>query len=155
LLDAFVRALVPLPVSVRAIAEPIAPFPGLRVLVAEDNVINQRVIRGLLGKFGCAVVIAENGAEALDALTNQSFDLVFMDCQMPLVDGFEATRRLRLLHGTGLPVVALTAGNMDGDRQRCLAAGMDDFLAKPVRPEDLQRVISRFVKPHSAIASVG
>lgn len=156
LLDALVRALVPLPVSIRAIAEPVVPFPGLRVLVAEDNVINQRVIRGLLGKLGCAVVIADNGAVALEALTEQSFDLVFMDCQMPVVDGFEATRRLRLLHGAELPVVALTAGTMDGDRQRCLAAGMDDFLAKPVRPEDLQRVISRFVKAHvSPIASVG
>jgi len=155
LLDAMVRALVPLPASARAVVEPVVPFPGLRVLVAEDNVINQRVIRGLLGKLGCVVVVAENGAVALDALTDQSFDLVFMDCQMPVVDGFEATRRLRVLHGPELPVVALTAGNMEGDRQRCLLSGMDDFLAKPVRPEDLQRVISRFVKAPPRVASVG
>lgn len=155
LVDSLVRVLMlPAAAPPRQVAEP-APFRGARVLVAEDNTINQRVIRGLLGKLGCLVQVAENGAEALSMLEAQSFDLVFMDCQMPVVDGFEATRRLRTLYGASLPVVALTAGTMEGDRDRCLAAGMDDFLAKPVRPEELSRVLERFVRASAPDVAVG
>ena len=145
-LDAVSRALVlPLPRNEPQVPDA-APFPGLRVLVAEDNTINQRVIRGLLGKLGCVVHVAENGQEALDALERQAWDVVFMDCQMPVLDGFEATRRIRLVHGRQLPVIALTAGTMEGDKERCLEAGMTDFLAKPVRPEDLLRTLGRHAR---------
>ncbi len=155
-LDAVVQSLVmpsvvPLP---RPVDERPA-FAGVRVLVAEDNPINQRVVRGLLGKLGCTVCITDNGALALEALEAQSFDVVFMDCQMPVLDGFEATRALRARHGPGLPVVALTAGTMEGDRERCLQAGMTDFLAKPVRPEDLERVLAKLVPARGELEAVG
>lgn len=155
LTEAILRSLVlTTPVASRAV-EPAVPFPNLRVLVAEDNTINQRVIRGLLGKLGCLVTVAENGAAAITEFERQAFDLVFMDCQMPVLDGFEATRRLRAQHGVQLPIIALTAGTMEGDREKCLSAGMDDFLAKPVRPEDLQRVISRFVSTTTHVTLAG
>jgi CheY-like chemotaxis protein len=143
-LDSVSRSLVLPSARVDVAPKDEAPFPGLRVLVAEDNTINQRVIRGLLGKLGCIVHVAENGQEALDALSQKPWDVVFMDCQMPVLDGFEATRRLRAAHGSQLPVIALTAGTMEGDRERCLDAGMTDFLAKPVRPEDLVRTLGRY-----------
>jgi PAS domain S-box-containing protein len=148
LLDAVSRALevTPPPRSDARPAE-VAPFPGLRVLVAEDNTINQRVIRSLLGKLGCTVQVVGNGQEALDALTEQRWDVVFMDCQMPVLDGFEATRRIRASFGDALPVIALTAGTMGGDKERCLASGMSDFLAKPVRPEDLARTLKKYSEP--------
>jgi CheY-like chemotaxis protein len=112
-------------------------------LVAEDNVVNQRVIRGLLARFGCSVHIVENGAKALESIAQGPFDLVLMDCQMPELDGLEATRRLRAGEsGHRTPVVALTAGVMEGDRERCLAAGMDDFLSKPVRIDELERALA-------------
>ncbi|MCA2980767.1 MAG: response regulator [Myxococcaceae bacterium] len=154
-LDALARALV-LPVPQRVEVKPAepAPFPGLRVLVAEDNPINQRVIRGLLGKLGCTVQVAENGQEALDVLAGQAFDVVFMDCQMPVLDGFETTRQLRARHGPTLPVIALTAGTMGGDKERCFEAGMTDFLAKPVRPEDLLRMLGKHGHP-ATLPAVG
>lgn len=155
ILDAIARAVsLPSIPSSNSAFDTLDELSGLRVLVAEDNLINQRVIRGLLGKLGCTVVVAENGAAALAALENQPFDVVLMDCQMPVLDGFEATAKLRELHGPNLPVIALTAGTMEGDRQRCLAAGMNDFLAKPVRPEDLLRVLIRF-RDLRLVASVG
>jgi two-component system sensor histidine kinase/response regulator len=117
-----------------------------RILVAEDNPVNQMVVRGLLGKLGCSVVIANDGAKAVAAWQNDSFDLILMDCQMPDVDGFEATRRIRAIQRTPIPIIALTAGVMGGDKERCLAAGMDDFLSKPVRLEDLERVLQRLIK---------
>ncbi len=153
-LETVARALAVYAPTERAMAQEDERLHGLKVLVAEDNLINQRVIRGLLGKLGCSVFVAENGADALSALATQTFDLVLMDCQMPVLDGFEATMRLRERYGAELPVVALTAGTMEGDRQRCIAAGMSDFLAKPVRPEDLQRVLSRF-RSAREMASVG
>ncbi|MFO0595748.1 MAG: ATP-binding protein [Myxococcaceae bacterium] len=133
------RALLEAPLST-------APTPtyrqfNARILVAEDNVVNQRVVRGLLAKLGCEVVIAENGARALEAFGAGDFDLVFMDCQMPELDGFEATRRIRAIQQRHVPIVALTAGVMVEDRERCLSAGMDAFLVKPVRIEDLSRTL--------------
>jgi CheY-like chemotaxis protein len=129
------------------------PFRGVRALVAEDNPINQRVVSGLLTRLGCEVHLAENGARALEALEGKTFDVVFMDCQMPVLDGFEATRRLRERFGVRLPVVALTASTMEGDRERCLAAGMNDFLAKPVRPDDLTRMLERYAGDRLDVAS--
>ena len=118
-----------------------------RVLVAEDNPVNQRVVMGLLRKLGCEVELASDGGAAIEAFARGGFDLVFMDCQMPDVDGFEATRRIRATQHAPVPIVALTAGVMEGDRERCLAAGMDDFLSKPVRLEDLERTLARHLQP--------
>lgn len=118
------------------------PAFGARVLVAEDNPVNQRVVRGLLAKLGCEVLVVPDGARAVETSRDGRFDLIFMDCQMPVMDGYEATRRIRDRERTHTPIVALTAGVLDGDRQRCLEAGMDDFLSKPVRLEDLERVLS-------------
>lgn len=118
---------------------------GARVLVAEDNRVNQRVVRGLLERLGCEVTIVENGAAAVDTIAQRPFDLVFMDCQMPELDGFAATQRIRATQVRHVPIVALTAGVMDGERERCLAAGMDEFLKKPVRLEDLDRALDQWV----------
>ncbi len=114
-----------------------------RVLVAEDNPVNQRVVSGLLKKLGCEVELASDGSRAVEAWRQGAFDLVFMDCQMPELDGFEATRRIRATQQKHVPIVALTAGVMEGDRERCLAAGMDAFLSKPVRLEELERALAQ------------
>jgi len=119
-----------------------------RILLAEDNPVNQRVALRLLGRLGLSCALAGNGEEALAALARERFDLVLMDCQMPRMDGFEVTQRIRAderLGGRALPVVAMTANVMSGDRERCLAVGMDDYLGKPVRPEELRRVLRRWI----------
>jgi len=123
-----------------------APFAGLRVLVAEDNVVNQRLVRHILEKVGCRVDISGNGSEALTMLEGLRYEIVFMDCHMPVMDGYEATRELRKReHGTRVPVVALTANAMSDDRDRCLEAGMDDYLSKPVRKEQIVEMLERWV----------
>jgi signal transduction histidine kinase/ligand-binding sensor domain-containing protein/CheY-like chemotaxis protein len=118
----------------------------LRVLVVEDNAVNRDVARGLLEGLGCQVDVAADGAEALDAWEQTLYDVVLMDCQMPHVDGYEATRRVRAGEGSGrrTPIIGLTASAMKGDRERCLAAGMDDYLPKPVRPGDLEAILHRW-----------
>ena len=118
----------------------------LRVLLAEDNPVNQKLVLRLLEKEGHVVVVAGNGHEAITAFHRQPFDLVLMDVQMPVMDGLEAAGALRAAERAGaqrVPIVALTAHAMKGDRERCLAAGMDDYLAKPVQPGQLQAVIGR------------
>ena len=120
----------------------------LEVLVVEDNRVNQIVIRGFLGLFGCRCTVAENGVEAVRLLTApHEFDLVLMDCQMPDMDGLEATRRVRC-HETQtsghVPIIALTANAMVGDREECLSAGMDDFMSKPFRLAELETVLERW-----------
>jgi signal transduction histidine kinase/DNA-binding response OmpR family regulator len=116
-----------------------------RALVVEDNEINRRVAVRFLEKLGCRVETASNGAEAVRRVGSSNFDLVFMDCQMPEMDGFEATARIRALGGAGatVPIIALTAHAMAGDRERCLAAGMTDYLAKPLEPSALAEVVWR------------
>jgi len=121
----------------------------LRILVAEDNAINQKVAVRTLEKQGHRVVVAETGTEALDALDAQSFDLILMDVQMPEMDGLEATARLREREkatGRHLPVIAMTAHAMKGDRERCLAAGMDGYVSKPVQGNELIRAIDAVVE---------
>jgi signal transduction histidine kinase/DNA-binding response OmpR family regulator len=126
----------------------------LHILVAEDNLVNQKVAVRTLEKLGFRAQIASNGREALQALDRTSFDLVLMDCQMPEVDGFEATRRIRARErasdGARLPIVAMTANAMTGDREQCLAAGMDDYIAKPFNPQELVRIIERWTAPPHA-----
>ncbi|MBW7896604.1 MAG: response regulator [Opitutaceae bacterium] len=114
-----------------------------RILVAEDDAVNQRVIQLMLKKLGLQCVLVGHGQAAMDALLNgESFDAVIMDCQMPGMDGFETTRQVRQkLNGRPLPIIALTANAMASDREACLAAGMDDFLAKPVRMEELKQCL--------------
>ncbi len=117
------------------VGEPARSLAGVRVLVVEDNPINQRMAVRMLEKHNAVTEVADNGAAALEILGQKAFDLVLMDCQMPELDGFEATRRIRRGEaGTGdrLPIIAMTANAMKGDRERCLAAGMDDYVAKPV-----------------------
>jgi two-component system sensor histidine kinase/response regulator len=120
---------------------------GVRVLLVEDNFVNQLVVSRLLERLGASVRLASNGKEAIGVLEEESPDLVLMDCQMPVMDGFEATRELRKreVSGRRTPVVALTANAMEGDRERCFAAGMDAYLTKPVRLDDLRSAVSRLV----------
>jgi two-component system sensor histidine kinase/response regulator len=118
------------------------------VLVVEDNAVNQRVIEALLDKRGFAVECAGNGREALALLSTRRYGLVFMDCQMPEMDGYEATAAIRAGEAGGaehLAIVAMTANAMKGDRERCLAAGMDDYLSKPLRPEELDALLERWL----------
>jgi CheY-like chemotaxis protein len=121
---------------------------ALSFLVAEDNAINQRLIARLLEKRGHHVSLVQNGREALGALQKQTFDIVLMDCQMPEMDGFEATALIRekeKVSGTHLPIIALTAHAMQGDRERCLAGGMDGYVSKPLKVEELFSVIENMV----------
>ena len=118
-----------------------------RVLIVEDNFINQKVTQRHLEKMGHQADVAENGAEALDILALQRYDVIFMDCQMPVLDGYEATRRIRAGRVPNLdpsvPIIALTAYATESVRQKCFSAGMDDFVAKPIRLEDLQAALER------------
>ena len=123
------------------------PSAALRVLVAEDNAVNQRLITRLLEKRGHQAKVAGNGREAVDALTKDVFDLVLMDVQMPEMDGLAATATIRereLVSGWHQPVIALTAHAMKGDQERCLAAGMDGYLTKPIRPEELDAILEKY-----------
>jgi len=127
---------------------------GLRVLVVEDNFVNQKVAQRHIEKLGHQADVAENGAQALDLLALQRYDLIFMDCQMPVLDGYETTRRIRAGRVPNLdpamPVIAFTAFATESDRQKCFAAGMDDLVAKPVRFEDIQSVLERRMTKNDA-----
>lgn len=128
-------------------AERWEPVPGVSVLLVEDNLVNQRVAQKMLEKLGCRVVVAAHGGEALARLEAQRFDAVLMDCQMPHMDGFEATRRIRGMEGlAGLPVIALTAAAFPEDLSRCREAGMDDHLSKPVTLESLAGALRKWVQ---------
>jgi PAS domain S-box-containing protein len=124
------------------------PDSSLRVLLAEDNAVNQRLATRLLEKRGHRVMVAANGLEAMEALAKETFDLVLMDLQMPEMDGFQATTAIRekeKASGAHLPIIALTAHAMKGDRERCLAGGMDGYLAKPIRSQDLDEILNAHV----------
>src|SRR5215216_4935513 len=118
---------------------------SLRLLVAEDNAVNRQLALALLRRLGYAADVVENGREVLDALERERYDVVLMDVQMPELDGLEATRQIRERRGSSdAPrIIAMTANAMEGDRDECLAAGMDDYLAKPIRPEELSRALAR------------
>jgi two-component system sensor histidine kinase/response regulator len=130
-----------------------ARLPTLRILVAEDSVFNQQLAVGLLEKYGHSVVIARNGKEAIGAWVAQQFDVVLMDVEMPEMDGFEATAVIRTQErhkGTHIPIIAMTAHAMKGDRARCLHAGMDDYISKPIRAQEMfekLRAVAAAVQP--------
>ena len=121
----------------------------VRILLAEDNAINQEVALAILGNAGYRIDVANNGAEAVMALRDTAYDLVLMDCQMPELDGYEATRQIR--DSTSgviwpkIPIIAMTANAMIGDREKCLDAGMDDYVVKPVQTRELVEVIERWL----------
>jgi CheY-like chemotaxis protein len=118
-----------------------------RLLVVEDDRVNQRVIELLLENFGLESVIVADGTTAVEVATFEHWDAVLMDCQMPGMDGFEATRQIRArLGGRRLPIIALTANAMSGDRDACFAAGMDDFIPKPVRKDELRTCLERWIR---------
>jgi CheY-like chemotaxis protein/HPt (histidine-containing phosphotransfer) domain-containing protein len=121
-------------------------WKGTRVLVVEDNIVNQKVASLILQNFGCQVEIAANGREALQSIENSTFEMVFMDCEMPEMDGYEATAAIRMRPDKkrALPIIAVTAKATKGDRERCLEAGMDDYLTKPVRAGDFQGALERW-----------
>ena len=117
------------------------------VLVAEDNYVNQEVASEILKSIGCTVQIATNGEEAVSLFQSHSYDLIFMDCQMPVMDGFAATAEIRRLEAGDrhMPVIAMTAHAMKGDRERCLASGMDDYISKPIDPHSVRTLLRRWV----------
>jgi CheY-like chemotaxis protein len=151
--DAIVRALdrrrADAAGTVAPVVERRAVVPGaaLNILLAEDNAVNQRLATRMLEKRGHRVKVVGNGREAVDLLQQSSYDLVLMDVQMPLIDGIEATTLVREREkATGFhqPIVALTAYAVKGDQDRCLAAGMDGYLAKPIRPEELDALLHAY-----------
>jgi len=122
----------------------------LQVLLAEDTEMNRMLVRILLTRMGFEVDEAEDGQQAVDALARKRYDLVLMDCMMPVMDGYEATRILRVREAeTGqerVPVIALTASAIAGDRERCRQAGMDDYLSKPFQVDDFTAIVQRYLK---------
>jgi two-component system, sensor histidine kinase and response regulator len=130
-------------------------FAGRRILLVEDNLVNQRVAQRTLQKLGAEVTLANNGAEALERIAETAFDVVLMDCQMPVMDGFTAARRIRDREaregrGTHLPIIALSANVMSEDREHCSAAGMDAHLGKPLEPTQLADCLGRYLKGAAA-----
>ncbi len=125
---------------------PPKPAPAAaRILLAEDNVINQKVAIGLLQNIGYRADVVNNGLEVLKALESASYDLILMDCQMPELDGYETTQRIRAKNSDGPRIIAMTANAMRGESEKCLAAGMDDYLSKPVRLETLRDMVTRWM----------
>jgi signal transduction histidine kinase/DNA-binding response OmpR family regulator len=119
-------------------------LPALRILLAEDNIVNQKLALRMLTKFGLSARVVENGRDAVEAVLGGQFDLILMDCQMPEMDGYAATRAIRRAKPVGtVRIIAMTANAMEGDRDLCLAAGMDDYVSKPVKFEDLRLVLAR------------
>lgn len=124
-------------------------FDGVRVLLVEDELVNQMVCKQVLQKMGIEVTAVENGQQAIDAVFSDRFDLVLMDCQMPVMDGYAATRSIRTDEQARslprLPIIAFTAHAMRGDREACIDAGMDDYLSKPFEIVDLQNILQQWL----------
>jgi len=147
-LDLLDGQVAPVPLMSETPAPDTSPNPnGLRILLAEDNPVNQRLALRLLEKMGHRIALVSNGVDALERATQGGFDLLLMDVQMPELDGLSATRRIRQwesTHGGHVPIIAMTARAMQGDRERCLEAGMDDYLSKPIDSERLRQLVSRY-----------
>ncbi|MFT4975566.1 MAG: two-component system sensor histidine kinase/response regulator, partial [Myxococcota bacterium] len=150
LYDVLCAVLLGLPQRAPAVLRPRRDHThrSVRLLLAEDNLINQRVIRYLIEREGCAYTLVENGLRAVEAFAEGDYDMILMDCQMPELDGFEATRQIRALPGgRDVPIVAMTALAFKEDRGRCLDAGMSDYLAKPLTRETLAPMLDRWLGP--------
>lgn len=126
-----------------------------KVLLVEDNLINQEVAKELLADLGLTVCIANNGEEAIEQIKKNTFDVVFMDCQMPVMDGYSATEAIRsgaadtqTASNKEIPIIAMTANAIGGDKEKCLACGMNDYLSKPIEDEELNRVLLKYINPH-------
>jgi len=123
-------------------------YHSRKILLVEDNIINQQVAVATLQRYGCMVDVANNGKEAVDRFKAAKYDMIFMDCQMPLLDGFEATKMIREYENSHnknpTPIIALTANALDSDRLACLKAGMDDFMVKPIRLRMLSEIFNQF-----------
>jgi CheY-like chemotaxis protein len=150
-----VRPVVPAAAPSIQIHPVVTAFEEARILVAEDNPVNQKVTLLQLRNLGYAADLVCNGREAMAAIQRKSYALVLMDAQMPDIDGVEATRRIREAQAAGdraypsnLTIVAMTANAMTGDREICIAAGMDDYLAKPVKSADLRKILDRYLSPN-------
>jgi len=152
------RSLAPgLEESRGAIAAEMAGSLRGRILLVEDNAVNRDVAKEMLRVMGCCVDTAEDGDEAVEAVRDRAYDLILMDCHMPIVDGFEATALIRRKEAvdpakTHRPIIALTADAVEGDREKCLAAGMDDYLAKPFAQEDLYTILEKWLLPRPRLA---
>lgn len=116
-----------------------------RILVAEDNPVNQKVIIGILKRLGFTADIASNGAEALDAFAQGEYEIIFMDCQMPVMDGYKATKAIRDSETGHIHIIALTANAMPGDEEKCLASGMDDYIPKPLSIAVIQATLDKYL----------
>lgn len=136
-------------ISNNSLTKELPPF-NAKVLLAEDNIINQQVSMGTLHKLGCQVDLVSNGLEAVAAVNNNSYDIVFMDCQMPHMDGYNATLQIRRMEsimqsGKKIPIIALTANALRGDREECLTAGMDDYISKPFEKEQIAKTLQKWL----------
>ncbi len=149
-LDGRQPALHPAPAAATNAAEPttpeVEPVDGPLILLAEDNPFNQKVAVAMLGRLGCRVDVAATGVEAVDMARRNEYALVFMDCQMPVMDGYEATRRIRELPGRAqdVHIVAMTANALSGDRRACFAVGMNDFMSKPITRDMLHEMLGKW-----------
>jgi CheY-like chemotaxis protein len=132
-----------MPAAAHSMAAPKVP----RILMAEDNTINQRVGKLILQRAGYVIDVAQDGHEALQAHHENPYDLILMDCQMPVMDGFEACRQIRQSSDRQPVIIAVTANALVGERERCLEAGMDDYLSKPFQAEQLVGVVQKWVGP--------
>jgi len=157
------------PFQQKAEAVPVVSEPApeqtadVRILVVEDNAINQRVVAAILKRIGYTATIVENGKLALDAFKEKNFDIIFMDCQMPVMDGYEATKRIRRYEAQNgcsetdsaraihIPIVAMTANAMQGDRENCIDAGMDDYITKPISPATLRAAFEQWVDQNKSV----
>ncbi len=144
------------PKTVLAPAKATSPSNSpVKILIAEDNLVNQKVIRNQIEKLGYIAEVKNNGQEVLDVIADGDYALILMDCQMPVMDGLEATKSIRESEASGgsrIPIVAITAHAIEGDRERCISAGMDDYISKPTKQDDLEVILDRWVKTKPAIA---
>lgn len=127
--------------------------PAIKILMAEDNLINQRVGKLILQRAGYSVDLVVDGFEAVEAHTARQYDIILMDCQMPSMDGFEATEAIRGLPAPQPVIIAVTANAMVGERERCLDGGMDDYLSKPFQPDELVAIVGKWTR--STVANRG
>ena len=129
----------------------LAPTREISVLLVEDNMVNRKLAVLILERIGCQVDVAFNGAEGVEKFKTGNYQAIFMDCQMPVMDGYEATEAIRKLEAgsSHIPIIAVTANAMKGDKEKCIECGMDDYISKPLRPNDLQEAVSRWCKVHA------